>query len=72
MIDIGSDLQRAYDEGFKEGQETERPRAFGAGYKAGFDNASKRPKGEWIVYPLADNGRMELECPAQDIRNNSA
>lgn len=23
----------------------------------------ERPQGEWIVYPLVDNGRVELECP---------
>lgn len=35
MVDIGADLQRAYDMGFKDGAESERPRAFGDGYEGG-------------------------------------
>lgn len=33
-------------------------------YEVGYTHGqSERPKGEWIVYSLVDEGRVELECP---------
>lgn len=35
------DMERAYQKGYEDGVQYERPRAFGAGYKAGYDNGRK-------------------------------
>lgn len=39
--DMDRVYEQGYKKGYKDGAESERPRAFGAGYKAGYDNASK-------------------------------
>ena len=39
--DMDSVYEQGYEKGYKDGAKSERPRAFGAGYEAGYDYALK-------------------------------